>query len=1412
MNLNIDNYGGKGVVPVFCGSYVTGTAFFVTPTHLLTAGHVIAEYILDKEKMVAVVVEEEYKVCRVLAHQAIPDVAILECVEYICPNEYLLPLLGSKFKEGIDLLIVGYPRELGNSVDYFGVTVKNSREKADLKGGFDRIVVRTDSFGFNSYEGFSGSPVINAFGMVVGIETDQLYYSLGYLSIVAIKKLVEKEIEIRIEENDDLYDNTPYGLRRSYNHIREHTCDMLKTRYNDKVHVENEEVEKIIQRFCGYGFEGERVEIHDEYRAWYDKMAGVRLSYIDSITQLVNYLQDGIITDAVMVEMEGLLNLRDSEKKLHADHSKELQAIYKKIYTWLRNKRLYEERQFMHVSGTAGCGKSHLLYREAFEISNRQRIYMLLGSEFSPLEDPENTIARVIGWKSSDPLKELNDELAHEEGKTATIIIDALNEGVGTHFWMERLPILKNKISRYSHLKMIVSLRTLSKEDQLNDILRDDWHSLRVEGFKNRKKAIGDYFQAYEIKTNEPPYTKIAEFTNPLFLRMFCETYYSQTQEEREKVLRLPTYNRYLEKRNYEISDGVEEDVKQHVTTKYILWVAEKSLEQWQCEDLPRQQAYNRSYRVCPFRTWSQSLLKNCLDANLLREYSTSEGDFVDFEFDSMGDYLKAERLLSRKGDDSDRFRTLIRLYDQMDTAYHDGFNWQKKYNFIKAFLSVWNPSAAYWEKQEFMKGKLTSLLLSSMSMRNLRDDRNTLTSNIIGDILRQNPDYIDPELILNNMELYGQGLMDEVHKQLIVMSMAERDQKWTTKVNELFTGAVYMDLIERLKPTLDHEVESLLTVEIWMLSASYPYLRAYVMRKVKNLLSEHPRQTKYVIEKFHAVDDPYILWGLYAAVYGVIVSVDKADFSRGVAEQILSYHYGEVGKAPQDLMVRHWTLKILELANHQDPTIDAWNNAQPPYNVTEDIFAEMPEDDYEADGYFGETYGGKQITRSLFHWDFSRYIIGTNSNKISRIFFRDGKGVSLRKIEHAIAYLVKHKFGWNDELGKYDSDVPYQTRAENSVERIGKKYQWIGMYRVYAYLCDTCQIKINLWSTRERFAEKNYPWYAREHDYYDPTLTDKDLTLEESHQLFDVLRPASTMKQIAKEWLQDEHQMPPLYFSLKDHEGKEWIVLQAYSTIKEEKGDDKREQFVLYNGAFASINNFEKLRSWASNANFYGRWMPEHSGSIDYRWNEYPWADSYLQLGDKDDEVFDEGGGEMKLAYEAQLQEDYKGIDDEYQFMSTAYMPCKEMMEMFGWHTAERGIIRDTHSKIVAINRNIPGDPLQALLVLRSKLDEYMEAKGLVLFWSLVGEKQYGNHPHALIARLTGAAAYRTGEEIDEMQPLRNEPPAPPRDRVKLEKKDFPSISDESLDQMNEMDKNELIKKMRESVLKKEKDNKDTE
>ena len=134
------------------------------------------------------------------------------------------------------------------------------------------------------------------------------------------------------------------------------------------------------------------------------------------------------------------------------------------------------------------------------------------------------------------------------------------------------------------------------------------------------------------------------------------------------------------------------------------------------------------------------------------------------------------------------------------------------------------------------------------------------------------------------------------------------------------------------------------------------------------------------------------------------------------------------------------------------------------------------------------------------------------------------------------------------------------------------------------------------------------------------------------------------------------------------------------------------------------SKRKYDKLRKWAANTNFYGRWMPEHGGSIDFRWNEFPWADSYRHLIDAEDTQFNEGGVDMMLAYEAQLQEYFTGMKDEYQFLTTTYLPCRKMMEAFNWHTAERGIIRDSQGVITAINREIPDEPLHALLILRDK------------------------------------------------------------------------------------------------------------
>lgn len=1395
MSLLVDEFGGKSIVPVYCGNSVCGTAFFVSQNKLLTAAHVIGEYIEDISLVVAVLVEGDYKRCKVIVHNPVinhPDIAMLECIDYSCPKENVLRLLATKFSPETEGIVIGYPQELGNGEDYFGVKVRNSRQMPDLKRGFDRMVVRTDSFGFNSYDGFSGAPVLNDFGMVLGIETDQLYNTLGYVSVNAFRSIIEQYLDDGVEENEDLYDTSPFGLRTCQDHI-EKAYDKLKTRYNKRFHVGNKKIEWTIRGFCGYGFDDTERDLLGQLKEWIKKQAGLRKKYILSFDSIKQYLSDGNVNDDVAYDLEGLLYEKD-KYKLVPNYQEELRRIRGRMFSLIYEKRSYKNDKFLCVEGTAGSGKSHFLYHEVGLISKRVHVYFFLGSDFSPIESVEQSICKIMEWDPHDVFAKLNDKMV-SGNRTAIFVIDALNEGAGTHFWYNQLPVLTGQIQRHSNLKLIVSVRELSPNDVLNNVLREGWRHLKIDGFANRENAIAEFFDNYSIHTDPIPYTKIEEFQNPLFLKMFCEAYFSLTEDERTKALRLPIYKAYLRKRNYEVSDSADEDPNQNVTTKYIQWVADRSLEQFQCEDLPRQLAFKKSRKLCPCRTWSKSLLKSCLDANLLREYFIDEDGFVDFEFDKMGDYLKVYSLIKRNCNDVERLKTLLHIFDMMDYNYHHDMETTKKEHFITAFLSVWNPEESIWKRPEFVNGCLTSLLLSCQHLRNVRDDRNTLTPELIANILDHNPDFLEPELIFNNFELYSNGLMNEVHAKLKNMTMVERDLKWTTKANNLFMGAAYQDYMGRINVTMKKEAWSMMLLESWMLSSSYPYLRAYFLRKLKKLMVDYPQLTGLLIDEFHDVNDSYILSGLYAAVYGAVVGIDDSRFTKSISEQIYKYHYPQPAKAPNNIKVRHWTLKIIELGYHQDQSIGIWNKVQPPYEFEEDLFELIKDEDFEEENYFGETYGSKRISTSLFHWDFSRYVIGTNSSNVSRYFYRNGDAVKYKDIEKAIAYLIKHRFEWNEKLGEYDSDVPYQTGYENSMERIGKKYQWIGLNMVYAYLCDTCQIKINVWTSKEGFAEKNYPWYAPEKDYFDPTLSEVDEALNITHELFKVIEADSSLGIEGREWLHNDEYMPTLYLTIKDVNEEEWIPLHGYSTVNEEDGDYERERFVFYNGILVQEEQYEQLKDWASEKNFYGRWMFEHQGSIDFRWNEFPWADSYLSIADDDEEPSTEGGIEMRLAYSAQLQEDYKGMPDYMQYSSTAYMPCRDMMVTMGWHTAERGVIKDKENRVVAINRSMPDEPMRALVVRKELLDEYLKQKGYVLFWPMLGEKRYGKDiSSSVIERLTGAAAYSYKEGVCVMQPFRKEPPPPPQDKNDYTEEDYPFLSEELRKKFSQMEDGDLM------------------
>lgn len=1367
-HLNIEDVAGSIVVPVWCGSE-KGTAFFISPTKLLTAFHVVAEYVADDSDIfISVNGITTECTCEELAKGR--DIAILTCVSYI--NECSpYSLLSSDCRKGQVLSIVGYPEELGNGIDAFSFSVVNVRTITSIPNQFDIVVRRIDKFALSTYMGMSGSPVVNDFGSVVGIVTDELYNSLGYTSIHSImENLTEKGI--KYEDNADLEDTSDFGLGTCAKYILE-AQEQAGSRYSRDLQVDDKDTERIISRFAGIGFDDDLENISNDYKNFSEIIREAKKkTEIEKFKK--QHIENLIISNKFVEGLYQLKNLRDksySESSVHlftAKERKQISDIISKADQYLRMQKYLSEKG-LAIVGDAGCGKTFTLCKISEKLCKKENAYLLFGTDFSGSEMPLETILRKLKWKQPNSFDLLNDKML-KEGKFAIFIIDAINEGAGMYFWQEKLPTLLNQIRKWSRIKIIVSIRKQTVQtDVLNETI-EGFTRLPIPGFKDVRVAVKKFFEHYNLDKDIDDFNQIQAFSNPLFLKIFCEAYSEAYYRDSESPNIIEIYKSYIYKRNHVVSVGADADPRMNYTKCLLERIAYYSLWNLQCGDIPREKAKSYSYRLCPYRMWSKDLLYNTLRANLLMEYKTYDGrEWITFEYDSMGDYLKADVLLRHKDDDYSKLKFLCRLVDFTTAEYQTSTDKTKIFNFIKAFLSIWNPPVGLWHHKEIINGKLTELFIESLAFRNVTNDLMQTDGTIMEKILDANPHYLQPDVFINLLESHNESVISEFHQKLLSMGMSERDTIWSASANSFY----YIDdELKRLWNNNGINKKSLLVFEVWLLSASYPSVRFPALRHIVNQLEETDivDEVLYLMSVFKNVNDPYVLQGLYAAIYGYIVR--KRNTNLSISRMIVESFYSKHGQAPYDFVLRHWTLKILEWQWHLSCDDTYWKAAQPPYNPPiSNPYENIPNEDIP-ENFFGTNHGADSLHRSLFVWDFYRYTMGGNTSAdLDKFIGKDNKHISIKDTAKAIALLIKNKYGWNEALDEYDSSVPYESGHYHRTERIGKKYQWIGLSEVYAYLLDTCKVCKDRWSKKKKFRTINYPWLVSNHIYLDPSLRENDTLDDVVKGLFDEYPKDSTMEQSMKSWIDDEKCMPPFNPIQVDRDGGEWVVLQGYDTRKENDDVEKeqtRERFLYYNTCLVDLKNKSIFAEWAKTANFYGRWMPESTGSIDFLWNDYPWSNTYTSSLYEDGCVDEKIPCDVELTYEAELQEDFRGVQSEENIASTVYAPCRSIMDSLGLYTAERGIVRKSdNGEIVAINRLILGESFHGLLIKRTFLNEYLKKQRKCLFYCLLGEKNLISSPHyQILVRndLTGAALYKDNDVAEMIQPLRFEPKEEPQ------------------------------------------------
>lgn len=731
------------------------------------------------------------------------------------------------------------------------------------------------------------------------------------------------------------------------------------------------------------------------------------------------------------------------------------------------------------------------------------------------------------------------------------------------------------------------------------------------------------------------------------------------------------------------------------------------------------------------------------------------QGERLMFGYQKMGDFLMADIFMHNKMTDVAKVDFILEKGTHREYASYR--------RFIIALLSEWELTSQLLERK--IATKMHHLILASLRHHGKNNQA----------ILKwmQNNNIFSVRILHDFLQDLTLEVFMVAHHVLKSADMAHRDKAWSTMVNKEYSHRLdtqwFADFISIIpRDDTDQGWSKVVVLLCWMCTSPHPYVRGAVMRKLVEIFCNKTQMALFALNEFFDCNDPYVVQVFTCAIYGYLLRKRDATEAAKIADLILQFFYQD-HKAPEDILVRQWTMLTLALADELNGINTHFSAIRPPfvsknpYDLVVDKAEEISKD------YFGLSNGSWKIYETLYGFsDFRRYIIGTNSRANSDVFLKkEGahvKTLLLADIILMVANIAKHDFHWNDELGKLDDNVYSEGRYNNLTERFGKKYLWLALYKADALLSDHFKVADGcnyLYSPTENDIEPTpYPWHTREYSRIDPTIL--NASDAQAYTSFQVDELEDVQSETNEQWMSKEHQIPKPRLMVKDTDGSEWIVLTCYDgyRLDAEEGTVK-DLFLFSNAAFIEYKELEIFWRWAAMQNFYGRWMPERrNGSIDYLWNEYPWAETYKRtLRDVDDWENPDKGATFKinLSYEAQLQEEWIGLDETEMYLKEVSMPNHLVMEALNLYTAERGVIRAKSDNTI-VARNFSIGKMNGLVMRKEYLDQYLSDNNLALVFYSLGEKyiiQKGTY-QSMGQRydLSGAYCYHDNS-FDEIQPM---------------------------------------------------------
>ena len=1051
-------------------------------------------------------------------------------------------------------------------------------------------------------------------------------------------------------------------------------------------------------------------------------------------------------------------------------------STYKFIEFLGSNTVLLSNDPIMLLVGEAGIGKSHLLADVARKRAERNEPSILLLGQHFTAEDPWSQIKKLLQLNCEREvfLASLSAK-AESIGSRMLIFIDAINEGEGKKLWKNHIAGFIATVRKYPNLGLVFSIRSSYENLLIPESLATRHELIKVNhyGFSGFEYGASQlFFENYGIKQPRIPLLH-PEFSNPLFLKLFCEGLHKKGLHEipdgYEGISVI--LNFYLGSINANVSERHNLPTNLNIVQKVVKVIASQ-IADTENTYIKFDDAYSvvinmaREHAIIDQAQFFKDLIsEGLLTQNLYWDGKGNSFDGIYISYERFSDHLVCSYLLENyfdRNNPKDSFTESPKL----SGLVRDHNSIYSNQGLIEA-LSIQLPELANVELFEVAHHAqlfkvIAYAFIDSIIWRKKETINEKLLDYVNNVIINQLGlhDYFMSTILLVTSHPSHYFNSDFLHRHLMPFSMSDRDAWWTIFIHKQYPG--YPDEVSSIRRMIDwawtdnkrenisdEAIRLICQTMIWLLTSTNRTLRDSATKAIICLLEERINVLIQLIRIFEKVNDRYVLQRVYAIAYGCATRTSNVPALKELGEHIFASVFDTTLVIP-DILLRDYARGVIEYSVSKGHIFSFdMKRIKPPFKSKlpksfphkKDI--EKYEYDYQAEGFKQHFWSQNSILSSMttnvggqMYGDFGRYVFESA--------FQNWKEANAQSLSNLAVKWIFEDYGYDVEKhGEFDRKMKSSNHSRHFVmeERIGKKYQWIALYDLLARVSDNFKRYENWYSDKAKTIKYEGPWdpYVRD---IDPTMTVKGNPENKFQKFWWNPVEYCDWKMANKDWIFKTSELPnPLgMISVFDNKGVEWLVLEIHTSWDEpaDIGTDKWEH--PHKGLWYQIRSYitqkkehTTIIKWAKGKNFMGRWMPESGNRYELFSREYYWSRacesfrkqkyreySWTNINDRES---DKRIGKVAVTTVNFLWEEQ--FDASKESTISFYKPSEILWNLLGLQYSKiEGQLLNNDGELICFDPYVTHPTPSCLVVRKNDLLKKLEENDLDIFWTVLGEK----------------------------------------------------------------------------------------